>query len=61
MTQTDQWPDLLPLEQVAERLAQIFPESFPDRGSLIGVMAVRVVHVFLYGGFVEGSSERRTA
>lgn len=55
MMQADGWPDLLPLEQAADRLAQIFPASFPDRGPLVGAMAARVVYVFLYGGFIEGS------
>ncbi|MCL4492688.1 MAG: restriction endonuclease, partial [Nitrospirae bacterium] len=32
----------------------IFPETFPDRGILVGIMAARVIFVFLYGGFVEG-------
>lgn len=32
----------------------IFPETFPDRGILVGVMAARVIFVFLYGGFIEG-------
>jgi hypothetical protein len=32
----------------------IFPEEFPDRSILVGIMAARVFFVFLYGGFVEG-------
>lgn len=49
-------PPLLPIKEIQDRLAIIFPESFPDRGILVGVMAARVVFVFLYGGFIEGHS-----
>ncbi len=48
-------PDLLTVRQIQERLGTIFPESFPERSLLVGLMAARVVFVFLYGGFVEGS------
>lgn len=47
-------PQLLPVAEVRQRLAQIFPESFPDRSILVGTMAARVVFVFLYGGLIEG-------
>jgi BsuBI/PstI restriction endonuclease domain/BsuBI/PstI restriction endonuclease HTH domain len=47
-------PPLLTVQEIQSRLANIFPEAFPDRGTLVGVMAARVVFVFLYGGFVEG-------
>lgn len=47
-------PTLPSIPLIKERLAVIFPESFPDRGLLVGPMAARVVFVFLYGGFVEG-------
>lgn len=47
-------PALMPPEDIQHKLAAIFPESFPDRGILVGPMAARVVFVFLYGGFVEG-------
>jgi hypothetical protein len=47
-------PALLPIAAVQQRLGQIFPEAFPDRGILVGTMAARVVFVFLYGGFLEG-------
>lgn len=46
---------LVPLKEVQQRLNQIFPEAFPDRRILVGSMAVRVVYVFLYGDFIEGS------
>lgn len=48
-------PALLTVAEIQERLGQIFPASFPDRNLLVGVMAARVIFVFLYGGFVEGS------
>ena len=51
-------PGLSPLvsvEEVRLRLGAIFPPSFPDRALLVGKMAARVVFVFLYGGFVEGT------
>lgn len=51
---TGMLPPLPSIIEVQERLAIIFPESFPDRGILVGVMAARVVFVFLYGGFIEG-------
>lgn len=47
-------PPLLTIPVIQERLALIFPEEFPDRGILVGIMAARVVFVFLYGGFIEG-------
>jgi hypothetical protein len=47
-------PPLPTIEEIQARLAVIFPEEFPDRRILIGIMAARVVFVFLYGGFVEG-------
>jgi BsuBI/PstI restriction endonuclease domain/BsuBI/PstI restriction endonuclease HTH domain len=50
-----QLPALLPLDEVRRRLSELFPESLADRRSLVGVMAARVVFVFLYGGFVERS------
>ena len=46
---------LVSLKEVQERLNQIFPEAFPDRRILVGTMAIRVVYVFLYGDFIEGS------
>lgn len=46
---------LVPLKAVQERLDQIFPQAFPDRRILVGTMATRVVYVFLYGDFIEGS------
>jgi hypothetical protein len=42
------------IEEVRRRLEVIFPETFPDRSILIGIMAARVIFVFLYGGFVKG-------
>lgn len=50
--QPSELPELLPIGQVRERLNQIFPGDFPDRGILVGSMASRVVYVFLYGRFV---------
>lgn len=49
-------PELISVEEAQRRLTQIFPESFPDRALLVGKMAARVVFVFLYGGFVEGTN-----
>ena len=46
---------LLSIDEIRERLNIIFPESFPDRGLLVGLMAAKVIYVFLYGGFVEGT------
>lgn len=48
-------PALIPVEEVQRRLGFIFPLTFPDRGILTGIMAARVVFVFLYGGFSEGT------
>lgn len=48
-------PDLLAVAEVQQRLALIFPVEFPDRGILVGNMAAKVIFVFLYGGFIEGS------
>lgn len=48
-------PQMINLTEVGRRLRLIFPESFPNRGLLVGAMAQRAVFVFLYGGFVEGS------
>ncbi|MFZ2648857.1 MAG: BsuBI/PstI family type II restriction endonuclease [Burkholderiaceae bacterium] len=50
-----QLPALIGVDAVRQRLAAIFPQAFPDRGILVGKMAARVIFVFLYGGFVEGS------
>ncbi len=47
-------PALSSVENVQKRLEIIFPETMPDRGILVGIMAARVVFVFLYGGFIEG-------
>lgn len=52
------FPALIGVEEVQQRLAQIFPASFPDRALLVGKMAARVVFVFLYGGFLEGSNRQ---
>lgn len=48
-------PPFVTLQFVRERLAMIFPESFPDRSILVGEMATRMVFVSLYGGFIEGA------
>ncbi|OFC60830.1 hypothetical protein BAE30_07015 [Acidithiobacillus caldus] len=48
-------PALTTIESIRDNLADIFPESFPNRSILVGPMAARVIYVFLYGGFVEGS------
>ena len=47
-------PELLSVEEVRNRLEIIFPEIIPDRNILVGIMAARVIFVFLYGGFIEG-------
>lgn len=47
-------PALPSVEEVKRRLELIFPETFPDRGILVGIMAARVIYVFIYGGFIEG-------
>jgi hypothetical protein len=47
-------PAMLSVQAIQDRLSTIFPEEFPDRGILVGVMAARVIFVFLYGGFIEG-------
>lgn len=52
---TQPFQSILPLDQVRARLEMIFPATFPDRTILIGIMAARVVFVFLYGGFIEGA------
>jgi len=51
---TSSLPALPSVEEVKRRLEIIFPEIFPDRSILVGIMAARVFFVFLYGGFVEG-------
>ncbi len=51
---TSSFPESPSVEEVRCRLEAIFPETFPDRGILVGSMAARVIFVFLYGGFVEG-------
>jgi hypothetical protein len=55
----DSEPPVLPklpiILQIRERLELIFPPEFPNRTILIGIMASRVIYVFLYGGFIEGS------
>lgn len=51
----DPFPALLSTAQIQERLNLIFPEAFADRALLVGDMAARVMFVFLYGGFIEGS------
>ena len=48
-------PPLVSVEEVRHRLGLIFPASFPDRAMLVGVMAARVIFVFLYGGCIEGA------
>lgn len=47
-------PALLTPDVIKERLAGLFPESFPDRAILVSQMAARAVYVFLYGGFIDG-------
>lgn len=50
--------DLQPLptlEEIQRRLEAIFPPEFPNRAILVGLMASRVIFVFLYGGFIEGT------
>jgi len=42
------------VDEIQARLAAIFPEEFPDRGILVGIMAARVIFVCLYGGAIEG-------
>lgn len=58
MASASAFPDLIGVEEVQRRLSQVFPASFPDRALLVGKMAARVVFVFLYGGFLEGSSRQ---
>lgn len=53
-TVTALFPSLPSVKEIGQRLALIFPESFPNRSILVGEMAARVIFVFLYGGFVEG-------
>jgi hypothetical protein len=49
-------PRLPTLDEVADRLAVIFDQSFPDRAILVGEMARRLFFVCLYGGFIEGTN-----
>ena len=49
-------PPLLGLGAIQERLGRIFPNTFADRGLLVGTMAARVVFLFLYGGFIESTA-----
>ncbi len=46
-------PPLISIEEIQKRLGIIFPESFPDRGILVGAMCARVIFVALYGGLIE--------
>lgn len=48
-------PTLLSVKEIRKRLNLIFPDSFPDRTILVGDMAAKVIFVFLYGGFIDGS------
>lgn len=48
-------PSLLSVKEIRKRLNLIFPESFPDRTILVGDMAAKVIFVFQYGGFVDGT------
>ena len=50
-----QLPELIDVEVIRQRLAELFPESFPDRTLLVGSMCARAVFVFLYGGFLAGT------
>ena len=50
-------PSLPSLEEVQRRLGMIFPSEFPNRGILVGTMSARVIFVFLYGGFIEGTGQ----
>ena len=47
-------PSLLTIPEIETRLGSIFPPAFPNRSTLVGPMAGRVIFVFLYGGFIEG-------
>jgi hypothetical protein len=46
------YPPLLTIEEIQSRLEIIFPDTFPNRGLLVGQLSARVIYVFLYGGFV---------
>lgn len=46
-------PDLLPVSEIKERLAAIFPEGTPNRPYFTREMAARVVFVMLYAGALE--------
>jgi hypothetical protein len=48
-------PPLAGVEEVRRRLEVIFPEAFPDRTMLVGLLAARAIFVFLYGGFLEST------
>ena len=48
-------PKIIPIEKISKRLDIIFPITFPDRSILVGQLAARVMYVFIYGGFIEGS------
>lgn len=41
--------EIISVDEIQNRLSLIFPDSFPDRGILVGQMAARVIYVFLYG------------
>ncbi len=58
MTSAEAFPALIGVDEVQRRLSRVFPESFPDRALHVGKMAARVVFVFLYGGFLEGSNRQ---
>jgi hypothetical protein len=49
-------PSLPTVDEIQKRLGVIFPPEFPNRGILVGVMAARVIFVFLYGGAIDGYS-----
>jgi hypothetical protein len=48
-------PDLIPWQQVRERLTVIFPEGTPDRGYLVREATAKTVFTALYVGAVAGA------
>lgn len=48
------FPPLLPVDDIRERLQVIFPEGTPERSKCTGLAAARTIFVMLYVGAIEG-------
>jgi BsuBI/PstI restriction endonuclease HTH domain len=46
----------MPVDAIRQRLQSLFPPDLADRTTLVSEMSARAVFVFIYGGFIEGST-----